>query len=165
MSFDIDAACCAYVLDTGKFVCSPRGRLALEYRVNTMQSQHHSRVYLERLEKYALRGHAIGLPGLDTSLLSLDLLQSSYVWIQKRDLLLRLLSCDEDAPGLSLITMPSGSKVREVRCRKQRARRVSGVQRLVVLTLATKRIRNVYIPYVARSASNSDVVDAHLGKL
>ena len=167
VGFDIDAACCAYVLDTSKFFCLPRGRLALEYHVNTMQSQRHSRAYFTRLEKYALRGHAIGLPGLDTSLLSPDLLQSSYVWIYKRDLLLRVLSCDEDAPGLTRITMPlpSGSKVREVRCKKQRARRVSGVQRLVVLTLATNRIRKVDIPHVARSAPNSVVLDVYLGQL
>jgi hypothetical protein len=160
--FDIDAACCAYVLDTGKFVCSPRGRLALEYRVNTMQSQHHSRSYVQRLEKYSSRHFAIGLPGLETSLLSPDLLLSSYVWIRKKDLLLKVLSsCDENAPGLSLVTMPSGSKVREVRCRKQRARRVSGVQRLIVLTLATKRVREVDMPYVGKSASNSNVLDVH----
>ena len=157
--FDIDAACCAYVLDTGKFVCSPRGRLALEYRVNLVSSQHHSRAYVHRLEKYSGRRFAIGLPGLDTSLLSPDLLLSSYVWIRKKDLLLKVLSCDEDAPGLSTMTMPSGAKVREVRCRKQRAMRVSGVQRLVVLTLATERIKDVDMPYIGKSAS--DVVDAH----
>ena len=159
--FDIDAAACAYVLDTGKFVCSPRGRLALEYRVNLISSQHHSRAYVHRLEKYASRAFGIGLPGLDNSLLAPDLLLSSYVWIRKKDLLLKVLSCDEDAPGVSLVTMPYGNKVREVRCRKQRAMRVSGVQRLIVLTLATKRIREVDMPYVGKSASNSDVVDAH----
>ena len=159
-SFDVDAACCAYVLGTGQFVCSARGRRALEYRVNLIQSAHHSTAYVRRLEKYAGRGFGIGLPGLDVSLLSRDLLSASYVWIKKKDLLLRVLSGDQEAPGLSQVTMPSGSKVRDVRCRKQKASCVSGVQRLVVLSLA-KRIREVDSPYVGKSTFSNDVVDGH----
>ena len=54
--FDIDCACCAFVLGTGQFVCTARGRRALEHRVNVMMSNHHSCAYASRLEKYAHRG-------------------------------------------------------------------------------------------------------------
>ena len=160
--FDTDASCCAYVLSTGSFVVSPRGRRALEYRVNVMQSSRNSAAYAHRLEKYASRGFAIGLPGLDVSLLHPDLLSASYIRMRKkRDLLLRVLSTsDEDAPGVTSVMMPAGSKTTEVRCRKMKGKRVSGVQRLVVLSFAG-HIRDVESPFVARSAASSTVVDAH----
>ena len=163
VSFDIDAACCAYVLSSGTFQCSPRGRRALEYRVNLIQSEHHSAAYARRLEKYAARGFAVSLPGLDVSLLSPDVLSASHVWMKKRDLLLRVLSDNEDAPGLSSIAMPAGGKaqkVRQVFVRKQRAKTVLGVRRLAVLSFA-ERIKEVDPPYVAKSTFSRDVVDAH----
>ena len=157
--FDVDCACCAYVLGTGQFVCSARCRRSLEYRVNVMQSAHHSPMYASRLEKYASRGFAVALPGLDVRLLSADFRSSSYVLIKKRNLLLKVLSCDEGAPGLSLLTMPARTKVRDVRCRPQKAKRVSGVQRIVALSLA--KIKEVDSPYVWKTTSNSDVLDAY----
>ena len=104
-------------------------------------------------------GFAVALPGLDVRLLSADLRSSSYVLIKKRNLLLRVLSCDEGAPGLSLLTMPARTKVRDVRCRPQKAKRVSGVQRIVALSLA--KIKEVDSPYVGKSTTSSDVLDAH----
>ena len=101
------------------------------YRVNLVQSEHHSPAYAYRLEKYAYRGFAIGLPGLDVPWPSPDLDSVSYVWTKKRNSLLQVLpGSDEDAPGLSLITMQAGSKpgkVRHVHCRKQKAKQVAGV--------------------------------------
>ena len=99
-------------------------RRALEHRVNLMMSHHHSAAYARRLEKYASRGFAIALPGFDASLLSQDIRTSSYVLMKKRNLLLKVL-CDQDAPGLSLVTMPAKTKVRNVHCRKQKAKPVS----------------------------------------
>jgi hypothetical protein len=130
-SFDIDAACACYDMSKGSFVVSPRCRRALEYRVNVMQSSRHSVAFTHRLEKYASRGFAIGLPGLDTSLLHPDLLSAFYIRMKnKRDLLLRVLPTnDRDAPGVSSFKMPSGSKAAEVTCRRQKAKRVEGVQR------------------------------------
>ena len=162
VGFDIDAACCAYVLGTGSFVVSPRGRRALEYRLNFMQSIRNSAAYTHRLEKYASRGFAIALPGFDATLLHPDLLSSSYIRMKKkRDMLLRVLSTsDEDAPGVCSIKMPSGTTMTEVHCRKQKAKQVSGVQRLIVLSFAT-RIREVESPFVARSAASTTVIDAH----
>ena len=157
--FDTDCACCAYVLGTGQFVCSARGRRSLEYRVNLMMSHHHSRAYTSRLERYAHRGFGVALPGLDVSLLSQDIRSSSYVLMKKRNLLLKVLSCD--GPGLTLVTMPAGTKVRDIRCRKQRAARVSGLKRLVALTFVAKNIKEVDAPYVAMSKTNSDVLEAY----
>ena len=76
--------------------------------MNLVQSEHRSAAYARRLEKYAARGFGIGLPGLDVALLSPDMLSASYVWMKKRNLLLRVLSVDEETPGLSSITMPVG---------------------------------------------------------
>ena len=159
VSFDIDCACCAFVLSTagGSFVCTPRCRRSLEYHVNLMQSPRHSAAYVHRLEKYATRGFAIGLPGLDLSLVSSRLLSASYIRIKKnRDLLLRVLPSpsDSDAPGISCVSMPAGNKTTEVRCRKQKARKVSGLQRLLVLSFA-RHIREVESPFVARSSASS----------
>jgi hypothetical protein len=155
IGFDIDCAACAYVLRTDSFVCSPRGRRALEYRVNLMQSARNSAAYAQRLEKYAGRGFAVGLPGLDMNLLSLDLLSALYVRTKKHDLLLRILS--EDSPGSSSVRMPAGAKTSEVWCRKQIARKVSGIQRLVVLSFS-KHVREVDSPCVGLATGRT--VDA-----
>lgn len=145
--FDVDAACACHVLSTGSFVVSPRGRRALEYRVNVMQSSRNSAAYAHRLETYASRGFAIGLPGLDHFLLHPDLLSALYIRMKKkRDLLLRVLpTSDGDAPGVSSITISSGSRATEVRCRKQKVTHVVGVQRLVVLSFA-RHVREVESP-------------------
>ena len=165
VSFDIDCACCAFVLSTagGSFVCTPRCRRSLEYHVNLMESHRHSAAYVHRLEKYATRGFAIGLPGLDLSLVSSRLLSASYIRMKKnRDLLLRVLPSpsDSDAPGISCVSMHAGNKTTEVRCRKQKAKKVSGLQRLLVLSFA-RHIREVESPFVARSSASSTVVEAH----
>ena len=160
--FDIDAACACYDMSKGAFVVSPRGRRALEYRVNVMQSSRNSAAFAHRLEKYATRCFAIGLPGLDTCLLHPHLLSASYIRMKKkRDLLLRVLpTSDGDTPGLSSFKMLSGSKATEVTCKKQKAKRVEGIQRLVVLSFA-RHVRDVDSPFVSRTPSSSDVVEAH----
>ena len=71
-----------------------------------MESHRHSAAYVHRLEKYATRGFAIGLPGLDLSLVSSRLLFAFYIRMKKnRDLLLRVLPSpsDSDAPGISYL--------------------------------------------------------------
>ena len=70
-----------------------------------------------------------------------------------------MLSSD-DAPGVSILRMPAGTKTREVRCRKQIAKRVSGVRRLAVLSFV-KDVREVDSPHVARSSTGTKTVDAH----
>jgi hypothetical protein len=93
------------------------------------------------------------------NLLSPDLLSSLYVRTKKHDLLLRILS--GDSPGSSSIQMPAGTKTSEVRCRKQIARRVSGIQRLVVLSFS-KHVREVDSPCVGLATGNSRTLDARL---
>ena len=62
--FDLD--CCSFGFDMsgGKVYCTPRAKRALEHRVNIIASQHFTRCYMRRLEKYALRGFAIGCLGI-----------------------------------------------------------------------------------------------------
>ena len=127
--------------------------------MNLMQSSRNSAAYVQRLEKYASRGFAIALPGLDPCLLSADLLSAVYLRTKKHGLLLRVLSSD-DAPGVSILRMPAGTKTTEVRCRKQIAKRVSGVRRLAVLSFV-KDVRKVDSPHVARSSTGKTTVDAH----
>ena len=57
--------------------------------------------------------------------------------------------------------MPARTKVRDIRCRKQRAVRVSGVQRLVALTFAKNNIKEVDTPHVAPSKTNGKVLEAY----
>jgi hypothetical protein len=79
-SFDVDCACCAYVIGTGQFVCSARGRRALEYRLNVIQSTHHSLAYISRLEKYATRGSFVFRLAVSLCLLLLSLLRDIIIY-------------------------------------------------------------------------------------
>ena len=80
---------------------------------------------------------------------------------KKRDLLLRVLpTSDGDAPGVSSFKIPSGSKTTEVTCRRQKGKRVEGVQRLVVLSFAS-HVREVESPFVSRTPSSSNIAEAY----
>ena len=80
---------------------------------------------------------------------------------KKRDLLLRVLpTSDRDAPGVSSFKIPSGSKTTEVTCRRQKGKRVEGVQRLVVLSFAS-HVREVESPFVSRTPSSSNIAEAY----
>lgn len=147
LGFDVDCSCCAYVLRTGSFVCSQRGRRALKSRVNFMESSRHSAAYVHRLEKYASHGFAVGLAGLDTARLAPSLLAGVYVMMRKHDLLLRVVPSSEDSFRSSVIRIPSKTKAMELQCQKQRAKIVCGIQRLAVLSFA-KHIREIDPPYV-----------------
>ena len=70
---------------------TPRCRRALRHGVNVMDSKHHSKVYCQRLEKYAYRhGMAIGIPGFRQDLVTEKILIEKYVYVQGRDLLLKI---------------------------------------------------------------------------
>ena len=80
---------------------------------------------------------------------------------KKRDLLLRVLPTNDwDAPGVSSFKMPSRSKATEVTAKRQKAKRVEGVQRLVVLSFG-RHVREVESPFVSRTPSSSAVAEAY----
>ena len=99
--FDVD--CCGVAFDLGdnKVLATRRCVRALAHGVNVMDSRHHSQMYCQRLEKYAYRhGFSIGVPGFRPELVTEKILLEKYVYVQDRDLLVKI-----DQYG-----MPSGGR-------------------------------------------------------
>jgi hypothetical protein len=94
LDFDVDSCCFAFVPDDRIVYTTGRGLRALRHGANVLDTRFASRCYLKRLEKYAQRGFAIGVPGYLPERVSQDLLQASYVFIDKCDLLLKLGASD-----------------------------------------------------------------------
>ena len=89
--FDVDCCCIAFDLSSSKLLATPRCFRALAHGVNVMDSKHNSKVYCQRLEKYAYRhGMAVGIPGFRSELLTEKILLEKYVYVQDRDLLVKI---------------------------------------------------------------------------
>ena len=97
--------------------------------------------------RYAARGFAVGIPGLQRELLKPSLLSTTYLRMLKYDLLLHVTSMGE--PGCTFLQMPAGSSTLSVRCRKQVGVKVEGIRRLIVLHF-NRRIKFVEPPFIAR---------------
>ena len=67
-----------------------RGVRALRYGVNVFDSARYSKSYCRRLEKYADRGFAIGLPGFLRERVSPTITRGSYVFILKYGMCFRV---------------------------------------------------------------------------
>jgi hypothetical protein len=65
MGFDLD--CCTIMFNGEDVFALPRCMRALRYRMNMVDQTRQSKSYIHRLIKYAKRGFAIGVPGLDRS--------------------------------------------------------------------------------------------------
>jgi hypothetical protein len=65
MGFDLDS--CAIMYDGEDVFSLPRCVRALRYQMNMVDSTRQSKSYVHRLIKYAKRGFAVGVPGLDRS--------------------------------------------------------------------------------------------------
>ena len=63
MGFDLDASCFGY--DGSRLWCLPRARRAVNGRLNVVDPSRQSVTYETRLLKYAERGFAIAVPGLE----------------------------------------------------------------------------------------------------
>ena len=63
MGFDLDASCFGY--DGSRLWCLPRARRAVNGRINVVDPSRQSVTYETRLLKYAERGFAIAVPGLE----------------------------------------------------------------------------------------------------
>ena len=89
VNFDLDSCCFAWTGD--RVVCTSRGLRAITHGVNLADNgRFDGAVYCRRLEKYADRGFAIGVPGLDVTRISRQLLAPDYLHLCKYDLLLKL---------------------------------------------------------------------------
>ena len=74
--FDVD--CCAVAYDGARVVATPRGRRAIEHRLNILDVGLASPTYERRLEKYAERGFAVLVPGMQREKLDSDILNSVH---------------------------------------------------------------------------------------
>ena len=115
-----------------------------------MDSNHNSSSYTQRLEKYAKRGFAIGLPGFNRSLLSPKITSASYVFMKKHDLLLKILA-SADHPGCTRVQLQTGASTTTVVCRTRRAERVTGIKRLAAVAFCNNRVREIEAPHLART--------------
>ncbi len=143
LRFDVDSSCFAFILDEEKVVCTPRGRRALRYGVNIVDNEFFdSSAYTRRLERYAKRGFAIGVPGYLPELVSTRLLSAEYAHFKAYDLLLRLKPLSQCAEELSI---PNRNQTAHVKIGgKQDATSVRGFERIVVLDRCT--IRHLEVP-------------------
>jgi len=141
VSFDVDCCCVAWLPNEDRVVATARGIRALRHGVNVADTRFDSAPYCRRLEKYAGRGWAVGVPGLVQSRVRSELLHGSYLFLKRHDLLVKLdpkteIGCEEmriqtlaaNARGVfeekSLTVNTAG---------RQRAESVRGIARLVVM--------------------------------
>ena len=88
--FDVDCCGIAFIPFEDRVVVTSRGIRALKYGINICDSSFDSACYCRRLEKYDMRGFAIGVPGFDPLQLSDKLLASDYAYHPHHDVLMRL---------------------------------------------------------------------------
>ena len=101
IKFDIDSCC--VVFDPVKRVvqCLPRFRRALQMSVNVTDMAMRSPSYETRLEKYAQRGFAIGIPGFREEYVDIELFNAEYFHDPMTMLLFRLEARSPSAPSLT----------------------------------------------------------------
>lgn len=153
VQFDIDCCCFAWVPGKEQVLCTPRGRRALEYNANVVDSIFASPSYFQRLEKYVGRGFHIALPGFEPCRLSARLLSASYIYMREYDLLLevepkKFRGSPVEIDILHFVhlqaTRCTTAKVKASSTQEGRA--VKGMARLVVMDTLQQRIRNVQTP-------------------
>jgi hypothetical protein len=105
VGFDVDCCAFAWVAAEEKVVCTPRALAALRYGVNIADSQFDGMGYCRRLEKYAARGWAVAVPGLDKARVRPELLAANYVFLKSWDLLLRVQPRGVGRKGMCIETM------------------------------------------------------------
>ena len=86
--FDVDCCCFAWLPEQARVLCSARGLRALQYRVNIADNRF-AKGYCRRLEKYAMRGFAIAIPGLDWDQINPNVFKGHHAMLQDCDLLVR----------------------------------------------------------------------------
>ncbi len=131
LEFDVD--CCAVAFDprTRRVYMTPRARRAYEYGANILDSRFNSSSYATRLHKYARRGFAVVVPGFDRTLVSPQLLEGSYVYVEDHELLLQITSVGRPGAKESTVHFADRSaRIRYERC--DEAKVVDGLAQLVV---------------------------------
>lgn len=140
-NFDIDACCVLYDPGRHRVLALPRALRALRFRTNIADTWFRSPTFERRIEKYARRGFAIAVPGLDEGAIRPELFNAKYFFAQEANLLLRL--CTRRAaegelhevhpPGI----WPQAKLFAGKHCESEV---VGGLDRLVVLDLIGRKV-------------------------
>ena len=145
--FDVDCAAVAFEPATGKAYMSPRAKRAFESGCNILDSRFNSPTYAERLWKYANRGFAVAVPGLDMHLVSPNIAKDNYVFVQDKNILLKLDKMGRFGSNQTSVQFDGRrSRLGYVRC--DEASRVDGLMKLLVMDrcLSNGNVRTVSLP-------------------
>ena len=88
--FDVDCCCVAFIAAEARVVATKRWWRSIMYGANICDSSFDGPNYCRRLEKYALRGFRIAVPGFEEHKVSRKVLDSNYVFHERNDLMLRI---------------------------------------------------------------------------
>jgi hypothetical protein len=147
--FDVDCAAVGFEPSTGRAFMTPRAKRAFETGCNVLDSRFNSPSYAERLWKYARRGFAIAVPGLDLDLVAPKISQDKYVYIEDKDLLLRVDRVGRFGPSQMTVAF-DGRRARMAHIRCDEASKLDGMLKLVVMDRrsANGNVRIVSLPCV-----------------
>ena len=147
--FDVDCAAVAFEPSTGKAFMTPRAKRAFETGCNVLDSRFNSPSYAERLWKYARRGFAIAVPGLDHDLVASKLLQDNYVYIENKDMLLKIDRVGRFGPNQMTVAF-DGRRARMAYVRCDEASKLDGMLKLVIMDRrsANDNVRVVSLPCI-----------------
>ena len=145
--FDVDCAAVAFEPATGKTYMSPRAKRAFETGCIVLDSRFNSPTYADRLWKYANRGFAVAVPGLDMHLVSPNIANDKYVFIQDKNILLVIDKMGRIGSNQTNVQVDGRrSRVGYVRC--DEASKVGGLMKLVVMDrcVSNGNVRSISLP-------------------
>ena len=140
-NFDVDCCCFVWLPEQNRVMCSPRGLRALQYRVNIADGRF-TGSYCRRLEKYAARGFAIAIPGLDCDQINPNVFKGHHALLTNCDLLVRT----SRSPAWSASDKSDTVTAQACRITFQHTeigRVVKGVERILVLDAARRGVLEV----------------------
>ena len=143
LNFDIDCCCVAFRVGGSSVFATERFMRALQFGVNVFDTDFYSKSYCRRLEKYAGRGIAVGMPGLDRNRVCAMIAHGSYVYVSKYDMLFRV---EHSVPHGRKMQV-RGKTIPKVEA-TQRATVVRGVERLLIQSDRNCFLRHVDVPCV-----------------
>ena len=147
--FDVDCAAVCFEPATGTAYITPRAKRAFESGCNVLDSRFNSPSYIERLWKYTGRGFGIAVPGLDLDLVSPKISQTNYVYIEDKDIVLRVDRVGRFGPNKMTVAF-DGMRERMAYIRCDDATKLDGMLKLVVMDRrnANCNVRTVSLPCV-----------------
>ena len=159
---DVDCAAVAFEPATGKTYMYPRAKRAFESGCIVLDSRFNSPTYAERLWKYANRGFAVAVPGLDMHLVSPNIAKGNYVFMQDKNILLMIDKMGRFGSNQTNVQFDvRRSRLGYVRC--DEASRVDGLMKLLVMDrcISNGNVRTVSLP-TSREREKSRIRTAEL---